>query len=161
MNKSISKTTQKVAVEYLRYSKPRRYQLNCNDSNNCFVIQGQMNAQKAHDMEIEIDRSYFEAGISSYSNKRPALKGMLKYIKESKGRINFIIVYNLDRLTRDIGENEITKTLAETGVQIISSVEEFDKLPLDDFTYHVKGKAAICNYLYHSPEKKKKSQKSH
>lgn len=141
------------AVEYLRDSSGEQQFRNRISDKYCFILQHQANEVKAQEMGIAIDRTYFESGVSATTDKRPALKEMMEYIRESKGRIKFIIVYNLARLTKDVDKNEITKMLAETGVQIISATEEFDKLPLDVFTYHVKGKAAIFDYLYHKPPK--------
>ena len=55
---------------------------------------------------------------------------MLKYIKENKGRVDYVIVHKVDRLARNRGDDiDITRILCEAGVQLVSASESIDNTP--------------------------------
>ena len=59
----------------------------------------------------EIYKVYADEGISAKNDKRPKFKEMIQDMKDNK--INKIIVYKLDRLTRSIKDLETICTLLE------------------------------------------------
>lgn len=72
--------------------------------------------------EYEIYKVYREEGVSAKSMKRPMFQEMIQDMKD--GKINKIIVYKLDRLTRSIKDLETICTLLEEYHCDLESVVE-------------------------------------
>lgn len=75
--------------------------------------------------EYEIYKVYREEGVSAKSMKRPMFQEMIQDMKD--GKINKIIVYKLDRLTRSIQDLEsICKMLEEYNCSLESISEDIN-----------------------------------
>lgn len=75
--------------------------------------------------EYEIYKVYREEGVSAKSMKRPMFQEMIQDMKD--GKINKIIVYKLDRLTRSIQDLEsICKMLEEYNCSLESVSEDIN-----------------------------------
>ena len=75
--------------------------------------------------EYEIYKVYREEGVSAKSMKRPMFQEMIQDMKD--GKINKIIVYKLDRLTRSIQDLEtICKLFEEYKCDLESECEEIN-----------------------------------
>ena len=75
--------------------------------------------------DYEIYKIYREEGVSAKDTNRPKFKEMIQDMKD--GKINKIIVYKLDRLTRSIQDLEnICKMLEEYNCDLESVAEEIN-----------------------------------
>lgn len=75
--------------------------------------------------DYEIYKVYREEGVSAKDTNRPKFKEMIQDMKD--GKINKIIVYKLDRLTRSIQDLEnICKMLEEYNCDLESMAEEIN-----------------------------------
>lgn len=74
---------------------------------------------------------YFEdAGKTGSNTDRKGLKSMLKYIKEHKHEVAYVVVWKLDRLSRCLEDffAEILKPIKQCGCTIASIMENFDDI---------------------------------
>ncbi len=74
---------------------------------------------------------YFEdAGKTGSNTNRKGLKAMLKYIKEHRNEVAYVIVWKLDRLSRCLEDffAEILKPIKDNGCTIASIMENFDDI---------------------------------
>ena len=70
-------------------------------------------------------QTYIDNGYSGKNTERPGFQQMMQEIKE--GRINKVIVYKLDRISRSILDfSEMMQTFQEYGVDFVSATEHFD-----------------------------------
>lgn len=75
--------------------------------------------------DYEIYKVYREEGVSAKDTNRPKFREMIQDMKD--GKINKIIVYKLDRLTRSIQDLEnICKMLEEYNCDLESVAEEIN-----------------------------------
>ena len=72
--------------------------------------------------EYEIYKLYREEGVSAKNTNRPRFKEMINDMKS--GKINKIIIYKLDRLTRSIKDLEMICTMLEEYDSSLESVAE-------------------------------------
>ncbi len=73
---------------------------------------------------LEIVHVFKGEGESAKTIDRPAFQEMLKYCTASKGKIEAVIVWKLDRFSRDAGDaNHEKARLAKIGVQVYSATE--------------------------------------
>lgn len=77
-------------------------------------------------MGWEVYKVYTDPGFSGGDTNRPGLQAMIKDIK--KGRVNKVVVYKLDRLSRSQKDtlNLIEDEFLKTGVDFVSMSENFD-----------------------------------
>lgn len=77
-------------------------------------------------MGWEVYKVYTDPGFSGADTNRPGLQSMIKDIK--KGRVNKVVVYKLDRLSRSQKDtlNLIEDEFLKTGVDFVSMSENFD-----------------------------------
>ena len=81
-------------------------------------------------MGAMIGKEFVDRGASARSANRPELQEMLKYIKENKDRVDYVIVHKVDRLARNRGDDvDITRALQEADVQLVSASESIDNSP--------------------------------
>lgn len=74
---------------------------------------------------VLVDQSYDDGGISGGTMKRPALLQILKDVEE--GRVNIIVVYKVDRLTRSLSDfARIIDRLDEAGASFVSVTQQFN-----------------------------------
>lgn len=77
---------------------------------------------------VLVEKIYHDDGVSAKNLDRPAMKEMIAYLEENKGRINFLITYQTDRLTRSAADFfALRAKLSLMGVEyknINSSVDE-------------------------------------
>lgn len=77
-------------------------------------------------MNWEVYKVYTDPGFSGGDTNRPGLQAMIKDIK--KGRVNKVVVYKLDRLSRSQKDtlNLIEDEFLKNGVDFVSMSENFD-----------------------------------
>ena len=68
---------------------------------------------------------YFDEGFTGYNTNRPKLKQLMDDVKENK--IQCIIVYKLDRISRNVGDFcNLKNELISHNTDFISATENFD-----------------------------------
>ena len=81
-------------------------------------------------LELAIE-PFVERGESAKTTERTMLKEMLKYVAEHKGEFEYLVVYKVDRLSRDTGDYlAIKQTLLKAGIGILSATENFEDTPI-------------------------------
>ena len=105
----------KTAVIYARYSS---------DSQNEQSIEGQLRVcqQYAKNNDIVIVDTYIDRAMTGTNDNRPDFQRMIK--DSNKKQWDYVIVYKLDRFSRNKYETTIHKhTLNNNGVKVLSAME--------------------------------------
>ena len=80
---------------------------------------------QAHEGWKLVKTAYDDGGLSGGSMERPALQRLLADV--AAGRINVIVVYNVDRLTRSLADfARIVETLDGQGASFVSITQQFN-----------------------------------
>ena len=106
----------KTAVVYARYS--------C-DNQTEQRIEGQLRVcdQFAKNNDIVIVNTYIDRAMTGTNDQRPSFQKMLK--DSTKKEWNYVLVYKLDRFSRNKYESVIhKKTLKENGIKVLSAMEQ-------------------------------------
>lgn len=115
------KEPSKAAVIYARYSSERQ---------NEQSIEGQLTVIKAfaERENYSIVETYIDRALSGRSDDRPSFQKMIDDSK--KGQFQYVIVYKLDRFSRDRYDSAIYKRkLKLNGVRVVSATERIDDSP--------------------------------
>ncbi len=79
----------------------------------------------------DVLKIFTEKGESAKTSNRTELKEMLNYAKANKSKIDALIVYKMDRLSRDTRDSlTIILSLKELGIDLKSVTEQFDDSPI-------------------------------
>lgn len=80
---------------------------------------------------IEVIRWFDDLGISAKTAHRPGLQELIKAAKEHKGEIDYLIVYNVSRISRSVNSYmaDIGRELSAYGVALRSTLENIDETP--------------------------------
>lgn len=111
----------KTAVIYARYSS---------DSQNEQSIEGQLRVcqQYAKNNDIVIVDTYIDRAMTGTNDNRPDFQRMIK--DSNKKQWDYVIVYKLDRFSRNKYETTIHKhTLNNNGVKVLSAMENIPDTP--------------------------------
>ncbi len=111
----------KTAVIYARYSS---------DSQTEQSIEGQLRVcqQFAKNNDILIVDTYIDRAMTGTNDARPDFQRMIK--DSNKRQWDFVIVYKLDRFSRNKYETTIHKhTLKENGIKVLSAMENIPDTP--------------------------------
>ena len=85
--------------------------------------------------KYEVLKVFIERGESAKTANRTELNNMLRYIKANKDKVDALIVYKLDRLSRDMLDSlNIRITLDKLNITLKSVTEPFDNSPVGTFT---------------------------
>lgn len=115
------KEQSKLAVIYARYSS---------DKQNEQSIEGQISVIEsfAKKENFRIVDTYIDRALSGRSDDRPSFQKMIEDSK--KGLFQYVIVYKLDRFSRDRYDSAIYKRkLKDNGVKVISATENIGDNP--------------------------------
>ncbi len=91
-----------------------------------YSLEGQQKECKifAENNDYEVDKVFIEKGESAKTQDRTQLKILIKYCIVNKKNISSLIVWKLDRLTRNVGDYaELTKHFGSLGIRILSATE--------------------------------------
>lgn len=124
-----SKNPKKTALGYLRISD--KSQIKGESKNN------QRDAiQKYADTNgIKVIKWFYDEAKSGKNTEREELQNLLKMALKMKGTIDYVIVYKMNRASRDL-DSYITgmrSVLASKGIQVRSATEQFDDTPMGKF----------------------------
>ena len=111
----------KTAVIYARYSS---------DSQTEQSIEGQLRVceEYAQRNNILILNTYIDRAMTGTNDNRPDFQRMIK--DSSKKRFEIVLVYKLDRFSRNKFEATIhKKTLRDNGVKVVSAMENIPDTP--------------------------------
>ena len=121
--------TPKVAVSYLRVSTRDQARRGGGDDEGFSIpAQRDANRRKAATLGAIITKEFVDRGASARSANRPELQLMLEYLADHD--VDYVIVHKLDRLARSRADDvEITKSLDEFNVRLVSTTESIDQTP--------------------------------
>ncbi|MDY6994869.1 MAG: recombinase family protein [Pseudomonadota bacterium] len=108
------------AIGYTRVSKEDQAKsgISLSLQRNKIQLQAQLNDYKLIDI-------FSDPGKSAKDSNRPGLKKLLNFINKKK--INALIVYKIDRLTRNVSDlNILVETLNKKNISLISVQESID-----------------------------------
>ena len=79
---------------------------------------------------ITVDEVFMEEGESAKTIDRTELKRLLEYCRINKRKIDYVVVYAIDRLTRSVGDHSfLTAYLLKFGIKIKSVTQQTDHTP--------------------------------
>lgn len=111
----------KTAVIYARYSS---------DSQTEQSIEGQLHVcnEYAKNNDIVVLGTYIDRAMTGTNDHRPSFQNMLK--DSHRKEWNYVLVYKLDRFSRNKYETAIhKKTLRDNGVKVLSAMENIPDTP--------------------------------
>ena len=113
-------------VIYIRVSDPSQI------DNNSLDTQDRICRQYAESKGFNVVRVFREEGYSAKSvETRPSLKELLSFSISRKNKISGVLVYKLDRFSRNLEEGLIAiNLLAQYGVRVMSVTENTDETPM-------------------------------
>ena len=119
----------KKALIYIRVSSDEQV------DNYSLDTQEKICVQEAERRSIEVLQVFREEGRSAKNiSGRPILIELLNFCKKNKRMVDALIVYRLDRLSRQLQDYlAIRKTLAELGITLISTSEPTGNSPTERF----------------------------
>jgi site-specific DNA recombinase len=111
----------KRAVIYARVSDPSQVE------NNSLETQVKTCRWFAEQNNFIVDKVFQEEGVSAkHVFTRPKLRSLIEYSALKKNNISAVIVYKMDRLTRNMEEGYLLiASLAKRGIDIISATERY------------------------------------
>ena len=123
--KKIEERTQKTALGYLRISDKKQIK---GES-----IPNQREAIEAYAKanNITVIDWFTDEAKSGKNTDREALQNLLRLATKMKGQIDYVIVYKMNRASRDLASyfTGIRNVLATLGIQVRSATESFDDTP--------------------------------
>ncbi|MFA6251031.1 MAG: recombinase family protein [Candidatus Paceibacterota bacterium] len=124
-----NQTALKRCVIYVRVSTKEQA-----DEGNSLVTQERICREYANKNDYEINEVFVEQGESAKTADRTELQKLLKYCAEKKNGIRAVIIYKLDRLSRNTDDySQIRLLLKRYGVEIKSTSEYFENNPVGRF----------------------------
>ena len=94
-----------------------------------FSLAGQQEecCQFAKSNDFEVDRIFVEKGESAKTKDRTELNNLIKYCLVNKKNIKALIVWKLDRLTRNVADySELTKLFDTLKIRVLTATENND-----------------------------------
>lgn len=94
-----------------------------------YSLQTQTKACKdyCHREGITVDRVFREEGESAKTTNRPQLQEMLDYCARNARSLDFVVVYRVDRLARQVHDHTLIRmTLSKLGISVRAVQETFD-----------------------------------
>ncbi len=119
--KQPARTAEKIAVIYARYSSHNQRDVS---------IEQQVNACRkyAEENDLEVIRVYDDHAMTGTNDNRPEFQHMIR--DSASGAFSYVIVYTLDRFSRDRYDSVIYKRkLKENGVKVLSAMENISDNP--------------------------------
>ncbi len=118
------------AIIYIRVSTTEQAELGYS-----LKAQEQLCIDYAIRNNYEVLKVFTEKGESAKTTNRTELKSMLAYIRANKNKIDALIIYKMDRLSRDIYDSlTIRLMLKKLNIDLKSVTEPIDDSPFGTFT---------------------------
>lgn len=126
---AINYTNHKRAVIYVRVSTKEQV-----DEGNSLSTQQKICNDYALKHEYEVAETFIEQGESAKTADRTELQKLLAYCADKKHGIKAVIIYKLDRLSRNTDDySQLRLLLKRYGVEIKSTSEHFENNPVGRF----------------------------
>jgi site-specific DNA recombinase len=88
-----------------------------------------------------VDKVFTERGESAKTALRPELQSMLTYMAKNRKHLSALVVYRVDRLSRDmIDYGNLVVMMRDLGIQLLSTGEDLNETPQGQF----RGNFAAC-----------------
>lgn len=129
MKNKVSRLPKKKALGYLRISDKKQIKGE-SKNNQKAAIQRYADANN-----IQIVQWFFDEAKSGKNAERDELQKLLKVAIKMKGSMDYVVVYKMNRASRDIESyfGSIRSILSAKGIQIRSATEHFDDTPSGHF----------------------------
>lgn len=87
---------------------------------------------------IKIVRLFHDDGVSAKTTEREGLQELIKFCTLKNNNVDCVIVYKIDRLTRNVNDyTNILMLLNKLGIRLISTTEAIDSSPIGKFIGNV------------------------
>lgn len=84
--------------------------------------------------DITVEQAFSDDGVSAKTKDRPGLQAMLEYCMKNADRIDYVIVYKIDRLSRNVNDySSILVLLKKLNIQLLSVTEAVDETPVGKY----------------------------
>lgn len=98
---------------------------------------------RKHKIDVMENQIFREEGESAKVADRTELRNLLEYVRKNKGKIEVLLIWKIDRLSRSLGDYYgIKVALSSYGVRIISVTEPVDDDPVGRFLEAILAAAA-------------------
>ena len=88
-------------------------------------LQAMRDYARQHDWSVV--EEFIEPGASAKTTDRPALQGLLSFVREAESKIDVVLVHKIDRLARNVYDHATIKALLKQhGIRLASVVENLD-----------------------------------
>ena len=123
----------KKAIIYYRVSTEDQAQFGISleqQKNNCLSY--------AERQGWEVVKIFHDDGVSAKTVERPSLQAMLQYCNKHYKEIDYVIIYKVDRLSRNVNDyTNILFLLTKLNIKLISTTEAIDNSPIGKFIGNV------------------------
>lgn len=132
-NLATDEPTQRTALGYLRISDKSQIEGESKATQKEYI---QRYAEREN---IKVIGWYYDEARSGKNADREELQNMLRVALTSKKKIDHVIVYKMNRASRDLPTyvRDIFLTLASKGITVRSATEPFDDTPFGRFMQHL------------------------
>ena len=121
----MQRETQKTSIIYIRVSTTEQAELGYS-----LKTQEETCLDYAKRNDYQVLRVFIEKGESAKTTNRTELKKLLNYINVKSNEINFLIVFKLDRLTRNLLDYaNLINLLSKYGITLKSATESISNTP--------------------------------
>jgi DNA invertase Pin-like site-specific DNA recombinase len=128
MEKSNNELMHQKVVGYIRVSSEEQVENYSLDNQEKYI------KEYCDRYDKELIQIFKEEGKSAKTLKRPELLKCLNFCKLNKQDISALVVYRIDRLSRDTSDYlAVRKTLADYGIDVFSVTEPTGRTPTDKF----------------------------
>ena len=118
----------KQAVTYIRVSSDRQVEQGTSLDN-----QERMCGEWASRNGVTVLRTFREEGVSAKTLNRPEIQKLIAYGEENSSEIDYLIVYQIDRLSRNMGDfMELVKFTAKHKVELRDSTSHLESNESDE-----------------------------
>jgi site-specific DNA recombinase len=129
----MEQTTQRRAVIYCRVSTKEQA-----EEGNSLVTQERNCREYAQKYNYEISQVFIEEGESAKTADRTELQKLLRFCSDRKQKITAVIIYKIDRLSRNTDDySQLRILLKRYGVEIKSTSEYFENTPAGRFMENI------------------------
>lgn len=125
----VQPTINRRALAYIRISSDRQINGESPETQKTYI------RQYADQNNIEIVDTFYDEAKSGKNTDRAELQNMLEYASKHKGKIDYVVVYKMNRASRDVDTYIMgfRLKLKALGVSIRSATEPIDDTPLGKF----------------------------
>jgi site-specific DNA recombinase len=129
MSTNLHTSTRKKALGYLRISDKKQIKGESKQNQRAAI------EAYAKSNNIEVAKWFYDEAKSGKNADREELRNLLECALKMKGAIDYVLVYKMNRASRDIDSyiKGIKSVLATRGIQIRSVTEPFDDSPMGNF----------------------------